>query len=109
MFKVEKIYLTECDARTLREYCKGCIFFRPDIRTRDICSVISWYDNKAKNNMAQIVSYVKNCPCTKCLVKASCKESQCPMWLNYVQNLADKRMTMVRKRFSKKNSRAINA
>lgn len=102
----KKIFLSDHDATILKQYCKGCQFFKPENNTKSICSIISWYDPEIPNNMAQLVSHVKGCPCNKkCIVKAACTEEQCPMWLEYVQNLADKRVTKLVKRWSKKNSR----
>ena len=83
MKKHNKIYLTKPDAEKLRKFCKGCQYFRPKEPVRNICSAVGWYNGK---NMQEIIKYVKRCPCNqKCLVKASCREGECPMWMDYIK------------------------
>jgi hypothetical protein len=100
-----KIFLSKHDVDILKRYCKGCQYFNTEMPVRLICSVISWYNRNKPNNIEQIISFVKGCPCNKCLVKPSCTEQQCPIWLEYVRNLWDKRAAKLEKRWSKKNSR----
>lgn len=89
MKKFKEIYLTKADANILRKICKGCQFFRPEKLVKDICSAIGWYNTK---NIDEVIKYVKKCPCNqKCLVKASCREEQCPMWLDYIHKAVEER------------------
>ena len=89
MEEVIKLFLSKPEARLLRKYCKGCRFFMPEKNVRDICSIIGWYNSR---NFQEIKEYVKHCPCNqKCLVKPSCREEQCPIWMQYVSDVADER------------------
>jgi hypothetical protein len=101
----EKIYLSDEHAAILAKYCKGCRYFKPDANVRDICSIIGWYIDvvHGRFKFETIVEYVKNCPCNKkCLVKPSCIEEQCPMWMNYVTGLIDKRLNNLQRMLRKK-------
>lgn len=83
MKEFKKIFLTKPDARELRNLCKGCQFFKPEELARDICSIIGWYNER---NIQEIIEYVRHCPCNqKCLVKASCIVSECPIWMDYLK------------------------
>ncbi len=78
-------YLDEEMLNKLRKYCKGCQYFKPDKPTKDICTIVGWYDIL---NMQDIKRYVEYCPCNKkCLVKAACTEVTCPLWLDYVKDV----------------------
>ena len=84
-----KIYLSKPDAILLKRYCIGCRFFLPDKQVRDICSIVGWYNEK---NIGEVLEYVKHCPCNKkCLVKPSCTEEECPIWVAYIREAVDER------------------
>ncbi len=73
----------------LRKHCKGCRYFKPDSPTKDICTIVGWYNVFNKH---EVIQYVKYCPCNKkCLVKAACTEVTCPMWLSYVKNIMEEK------------------
>ena len=81
--------LTKQHAEILRKYCKGCQMFITTKFVRDICSMVGWYN---KVNIDEIVGYVQHCPCNKkCLVKASCREEKCPMWVEYLESIVGDR------------------
>jgi len=91
--KKEKTFLTKDDAEILKRYCKGCQYFDANISIEENCTIISWYNNKEKDNMKHMVEYVKDCACNqKCLVKASCIEEQCLIWMKSVESIAKKRI-----------------
>ena len=84
-----KIYLSEDDVAILRQHCRGCQFFIITKGVSDICTLVGWYDG---NNIQEIETYVKQCPCNqKCLVKPSCREERCPMWLEELEKLVEYR------------------
>ena len=80
-YKKEKNILLKKHVKVLRQYCKGCQYFEPDRPVNEICTLIGWYKY---DNIDKIRNLAKGCPCYKCLVKASCKEMVCPLWLTYV-------------------------
>ena len=89
MKKREETYLSKPDADLLRKYCKGCQYFKPEIEVKDICSMVSWYNEV---NIQEVQEYVKHCPCNKkCLVKAACRDGGCPDWIKYMHRAADER------------------
>lgn len=104
----KRIYLSKPDADELRKYCKGCQYFDIKEEARDICSIVSWYN---RVNIQEVLEYAKHCPCNqKCLVKPSCKEETCPMWMEFVHGAASKRNTkLMEDRCKAKNSPANNA
>ena len=85
----QDIIITAVDVEKLRKYCKGCAYFQPHKPARDICSMIGWY---RKDNIKEILGYVKRCPCNqKCLVKASCRDVNCPIWVKYMGEASQER------------------
>jgi hypothetical protein len=89
MRETKKIILSKLDAEALRVYCRGCQYFSPKKEVRHICSIVGWYN---ENNIGEVLEYVKHCPCNKkCLVKASCRDEDCPMWVDYVKQAAMER------------------
>jgi len=104
----KKIYLTKPDAEKLRKLCKGCQYFNPKKEARHLCSIIGWYN---KRNIDDIIEYVKRCPCNKkCLVKPSCREEKCPIWIKYVVEASKERnVKLMEERCKKNNSHATDA
>jgi hypothetical protein len=87
--KIKDVCLLKSDAERLRKFCKGCQYFKPEKPVRDICSMVGWYNTR---NIQDIIDYVKYCPCNKkCLVKASCREEQCPIWMEYMEKALQER------------------
>lgn len=87
--EAKQIYLSKPDASALKIYCIGCTYFKPEKLVRDICSIVGWYNER---NIGEILEYVKHCPCNlKCLVKASCRVEDCPIWVEYVKSAANER------------------
>jgi hypothetical protein len=87
--KIKEVYLLKSDGERLRKFCRGCQYFRPEKPVRDICSVVGWYNTR---NIQDVIDYVKYCPCNKkCLVKASCREEQCPIWLDFIHAAVEER------------------
>ncbi len=84
-----RIHLSEKDAAILRKHCKGCRFFTTTKDVSDICTLVGWYDG---DNVEEIIEYVKQCPCNKkCLVKPSCREERCPMWMEKLEEIVEYR------------------
>ena len=87
--ETKKPLLSEEDATKLKKYCKGCRYFVPTRTARDICTLIGWYNG---HNVEEIVEYIKKCPCNqKCLVKVSCTEEQCSIWMKHVHKVLERR------------------
>jgi len=85
----KKTYLSTRDANILRRYCIGCRFFIPDKPVVDICTLVGWYKI---DNIQEVVGYVKKCPCNqKCIVKASCMDETCPIWMEYLNEAVEYR------------------
>jgi len=81
--------LSELEAKELRKYCKGCRFFKPELPTKNICNLVARID---RVEAQEFMDSVRGCPCNKkCLVKASCREVRCPIWLEYVNDVFDRK------------------
>ncbi len=102
------IFLSKLDAEALRVYCKGCQYFNTKKEVRGICSIVGWYNER---NIGEVLEYVKQCPCNKkCLVKASCREEDCPIWIEYVYEAVDERNKhLLEEECKKKKSHAMDA
>jgi len=84
-----QIHLSKKDAAILRQHCRGCRFFIVEKDVSDICTLVGWYDG---DNIKEIESYVKQCPCNKkCLVKPSCREENCPIWMKKLEDIVKDR------------------
>jgi len=93
-------YLTEKHELILKKICIGCRYYNPKINVKDICSIIGWYVDVVSGQITfeTFLEYVKGCPCNqKCLVKASCIDENCPMWMKHVTTLGEKRIDQLRK------------
>lgn len=100
--KKEEIFLSDEDAKILKQYCKGCHYFEPSITVTENCTILSWYNNKEKDNMKHMIEYVKECACNqKCLVKAACREEQCVTWMKSVESISKKRIDHRQKNYLK--------
>jgi len=93
--KKDVTFLKREHADIIKNICKGCIYYNSKSNVRDMCSIISWYVDVLSGELAfdEFVGHIKGCPCNqKCLVKASCREEQCPIWIEYSTKIAEKRM-----------------
>jgi len=87
--KPKEVYLLKSDVIRLRKFCKGCQYFKPEKPVRSICSIIGWSNIR---NIQAVIDSAKPAPCnTYCLIKASCREEQCPIWLDYVYATVEER------------------
>jgi len=85
--EIKDIFLSKEHASMFRKYCKGCSCFYSDIPTKNICTIMRRYPCSDIDTM---ITYIENCPCQKCLVKAACQDEQCPIWLEYATELLGK-------------------
>ncbi len=83
--------MDKLDAEKIRKYCRGCRFFKPELPVKDICNIMGWI-NRVDVDMKEVIRHVKGCPCNKkCLVKVSCIDSKCPIWLEYVNGIVERK------------------
>jgi len=89
MIDSKQAYLTKQDAAILKKQCRGCRYFKPDVPVKSICTLVGWYN---EHNIEEVLAYVKKCPCNqRCLVKVSCMEESCPIWMEHVYAVLNQR------------------